>query len=211
MKPLDNRPQHTTPGSWHEAVQGVTSLLAEVSFRDRHGIILPPDKGFTKWVEWALKIKHSRQTVYLIGNGASASMASHLAADLAKNGGLHTQVFSDLSLITAISNDLGYEAVFAEPLRRRACEGDMLVAISSSGNSSNITRAVETACSQGVRVVTLSAMAPTNRLRGAGDLNIYVPAKTYSQAETCHAAILHHWMDLVQWRQESHLPVGEEW
>ena len=69
-------------------------------------------------------------------------MASHFAADLAKNGKLHVQVFSDLALITAISNDLGYEEVFAEPLRRMGSSGDLLVAISSSGRSENILAAV---------------------------------------------------------------------
>lgn len=58
-------------------------------------------------------------------------MTSHFAADLAKNAHLRTEVFSDLSLITAISNDMGYKWVFAEPLRRRAKKGDMLVAITA--------------------------------------------------------------------------------
>ena len=125
-------------------------------------------------------------------------MASHLAADLAKNGKFHTEVFSDLSLITAISNDMGYDSVFAEPLRRRAKPGDMLVAISSSGCSSNILAAVDIGLERGLRVVTLSAMSPDNPLRSRGFLNAYVAAQSYGEAETCHAAILHRWMELVQ-------------
>lgn len=124
-------------------------------------------------------------------------MASHFSADLAKNARLHTQVFSDLSLITAISNDLGYEAVFSEPLRRRGQPGDLLVAISSSGRSANILRAVDTARGLGLCVVTLSAMSSDNPLRSKGDVNIYVAADSYGYAETCHAAILHHWLDLM--------------
>ena len=125
-------------------------------------------------------------------------MASHFAADLAKNAHLHTEVFSDLSLITAISNDMGYEWVFAKPLCRRAKKGDMLVAISSSGASKNILCATEIAKKIGLKIITLSAMLPQNPLRSSGDLNIYVSAKTYGLAETAHAAILHHWMDLVE-------------
>jgi D-sedoheptulose 7-phosphate isomerase len=143
-------------------------------------------------------LRQRLRTVYLIGNGASASMASHFAADLAKNGHLHTQVFSDLSLITAISNDLGYEHVFAEPLRRRAQPQDMLVAISSSGNSPNLLKAVDVAHEKRLTVVTLSAMQPDNALRQLGDLNVYLGAKTYGLAETAHAAVLHHWMDQVE-------------
>ena len=87
------------------------------------------------------EIRNARRTIYLVGNGASASMASHMASDLSKNAGLHTHVFSDPSLLTAISNDIGYEDVFALPLKGRAVKGDMLVAISSSGKSPNILKA----------------------------------------------------------------------
>lgn len=125
-------------------------------------------------------------------------MASHLAADLAKNGHLHTEVFSDLSLITAISNDVGYESVFSEPLSRRAKQGDMLVAISSSGASQNVLSAVRVAREKGLVVVTLSGMRLDNPLRSMGWINFYVAAASYGYAESCHAAILHYWMDLVE-------------
>src|SRR5208283_4921493 len=87
------------------------------------------DGAITLWVEKTLLVRTCRRTVFVIGNGASASMASHVAADLAKNAHVHTEVFSDLSLITAIANDMSYEEVFAEPLRRRMKDGDMPVAI----------------------------------------------------------------------------------
>lgn len=156
------------------------------------------EEAFTWWRDATACLRDARGTIYLVGNGASASMASHMAADLAKNGRLHTQVFSDLSLITAISNDMGYENVFAEPLRRRARQGDMLVAISSSGESPNVLAAVEVARESDMLVVGLSAMGADNRLRRESDLSLYVPAETYGFAESAHAAILHHWMDMVE-------------
>ncbi|NDC63383.1 MAG: SIS domain-containing protein [Planctomycetia bacterium] len=125
-------------------------------------------------------------------------MASHFATDLAKNGGLHSQVFTDPALVTAIGNDIGYDQVFAEPLRGRGRAGDMLVAISSSGRSPNILAAVEAARALDMVVVTLSAKDPDNPLRAAGSLNLYLSAHTYGLAETGHAALLHWWMDLVQ-------------
>ena len=146
-------------------------------------------------------MKENGRSIYLIGNGASASMASHFAADLAKNAHLHTEVFYDLSLITAISNDIGYESIFAEPLRRRAKNGDMLIAISSSGTSKNILHAIEVAQKSGLKIITLSAMSPENPLRTSGHLNVYVPAQTYGSVETCHAVILHHWMDTMEIKQ----------
>ena len=182
---------------WNRHVGELQRLLTGLSCRRHNAEECDPEDGFARWKHATLRLRDRGRTLYLIGNGASASMASHMSADLAKNGHIHTEVFSDLSLITAISNDLGYECVFSEPLSRRARAGDMLVAISSSGRSRNVLLAVDEALRHRVMVVTLSAMAAANPLRRRGALNFYVPATTYGGAETCHAAILHHWMDSV--------------
>lgn len=183
---------------WERYVESYRTALGALTILDDSAEPLSCDDGFRRWVDRALSVRRNRGTVYLIGNGASASMASHVAADLAKNGRLHTQVFSDLSLITAVSNDLGYEHVFAEPLRDRGQAGDMLVAISSSGRSPNLLRATDVGRVLGMHVVTLTAMAADNPLRQVGWLNLHVPAADYGLAESCHAAILHRWIDLVQ-------------
>ncbi len=184
--------------SWDEHVVELERLLKSLSVRDGEGRTVDAEAGFDEWRRLTLRVRRSRRTIYLIGNGASASMASHMAADLAKNAQLHTQVFSDLSLITAISNDMGYERVFAEPLTRRAQAGDMLVAISSSGRSPNVLAAVDVARRLDLTVITLTAMSPRNPLRRRGTLNFYVAGRSYGLAETCHAAVLHHWMNLVE-------------
>ncbi len=184
--------------TWKEEIDKLSTILHALSFLGCDGAEYSVDEGFRTWQQLTIDLREKKRSVYLIGNGASASMASHFAADLAKNAHLHTEVFSDLSLITAISNDMGYERVFAEPLRRRAKKGDMLVAISSSGASRNILLAVEAAQEIGLEIVTLSSMSSKNPLRSKGSLNAYVPAQTYGLAETCHAAILHHWMDMVE-------------
>lgn len=142
-------------------------------------------------------LKSNRGDLYLIGNGASASMASHVAADMGKNAGVRTDVFTDLALITAVANDISYDEVFAEPLRSRVQAGDMLAAISSSGHSPNILRGAEVVTEMGGNVVTFSAMKEDNPLRRAGKLNFYVPAMTYGTAEICHTAVLHYWIDLM--------------
>jgi len=183
-------------GQWGRHVESLHDLLSGLSFRAR-GRNLGVEEGFRAWRDLTARLREQGGTIYLIGNGASASMASHMAADLAKTAHVHTEVFSDLSLITAISNDMGYEHVFAEPLARRARSGDMLVAISSSGKSPNVLTAATAARRMKLAVVTLTAMAAGNPLRKAGTLNVYVPAGTYGLAESCHAVVLHHWMDLV--------------
>jgi D-sedoheptulose 7-phosphate isomerase len=184
--------------SWQHDVDTLHGLLCAISFRDEQGREVGAEEGFSHWCERTVTLRREQRAIYLVGNGASAAMASHFAADLAKNGRLHTQVFSDLSLITAISNDIGYEHVFAEPLRRRGNRGDMLVAISSSGRSPNILAAVETARKLDMTVVTLSGKDADNPLRSSGNLNLYVAATTYGMAETAHAAVLHRWMDLME-------------
>jgi len=194
---------------WQSHIEEIRRTLQLFTAADPLGQEIEPDRAFEQWKELTLLARERRKTIYLIGNGASASMASHISADLAKNAHLHTEVFSDLSLITAVANDLGYEEVFAEPLRRRITEGDMLVAISSSGRSPNIIQACKEAVKRGGIVITLSAMKTDNPLRSSGMLNFYVPGRTYGMAETCHAAILHFWIDQVVGQPEARPPRGK--
>jgi D-sedoheptulose 7-phosphate isomerase len=183
--------------SWIENAENLKSILQSLAASDDEGKGMDPELALFQWEQATLMVREAERTIYLIGNGASASMASHVAADLAKNAHVHTEVFSDLSLITALANDLGYQDVFAEPLRRRMKEGDMLVATSSSGQSPNILRACREAKNREGTVITLSAMKPDNPLRSEGMINFYLPAPTYGLAETGHAALLHYWMDQV--------------
>ena len=157
---------------------------------------LDADTAFDQLFEKALKARQKNAAIFLIGNGASASMASHVAADLGKNGNLRTMVLSDPSLLTAVGNDIDFSEVFAEPLRRFGSKQDLLVAISSSGRSPNILSAIKTARAIGMGVVTFSAMDTDNPLRRLGDLNFYVPASDYGHAESAHAALLHYWIDM---------------
>ena len=182
---------------WDQATEQLHACMVKLHVSARDGVSLENDAAFRRLRELTLAVKNNAGAIFIIGNGASASMASHVSADLAKNAYLHTQVFSDLSLITAMANDISYDQVFAEPLRRRMQAGDMLVGISSSGNSPNIINAAHAAHGLGGSVITLSAMQPGNALRKTGDLNFYVPAQTYGLAETAHAALLHHWIDIM--------------
>lgn len=155
------------------------------------------DSAFLEICQKAQVIKNNRRCIYFIGNGASASMASHFSADIGKNYHVNTQVLTDMSLLTAYANDVDYESVYSAPLADRITRNDMLIAVSSSGSSKNIINAVEVANEKGAFVASFSGMSPDNLLRKMGDLNFYIPAKTYSHVETCHAAVLHHWVDLL--------------
>ena len=152
-------------------------------------------EGFARWVQITFDGQQQGRRLYLAGNGASAMMASHFAADACKNGGLSAMAFNDAALLTATANDVAFEEVFALPLRRLARAGDLLIAISSSGNSPNIVKAVEAARAMALTIVTLTGMAADNRARGMGDLNFHVPLARYGWVECAHQLVLHYWLD----------------
>jgi D-sedoheptulose 7-phosphate isomerase len=180
---------------WERYSQRLATLLDSLVVTDGAGYEVERESGFRSWHEWTLGTRERRGCVFLVGNGASASMASHISADIAKGARIRTQVFTDVALMTAVANDVSYEEVFATPLGWSMHPGDMLVAVSSSGNSANIVRAVEAAGALGGHAITLSAMGADNAVRRLGALNFHVPAETYGLAETTHAAILHYWVD----------------
>lgn len=193
---LESAEVHQT--SWAGAIEALSGCLEQLRVTDAQGREITSDTAFQIWQAIAEEVRAAGGTVYLVGNGASASMASHFATDLSKNARIRAQVFTDLSQVTAIGNDVSFDQIYAIPLKRNARSGDMLVAISSSGTSSNILAAVEAAHSCNVHVVTLSAFAADNPLRSRGVLNFYIPAARYGLAETSHAGILHHWMDSLE-------------
>ncbi len=133
--------------------------------------------------------------ILFIGNGGSASISSHIATDLLKNVGMPALAFNDASLLTCLSNDLGYERVFSEPLKMLAGKNDILFAISSSGRSQNILNACKAAKKKGCFLITLSGFDPKNPLRAMGDINIYVPSDSYGYVEITHLAICHFIVD----------------
>ena len=135
--------------------------------------------------------------IIFIGNGASASIASHMSTDFWKNGSMRAIAFNDAALLTCLSNDCGYENVFGKSVEMFADEGDILVAISSSGKSENILNGVREARKRGVHVVTLSGFGSDNPLCGMGDINFYVPDGTYGAVEILHLSICHCILDVV--------------
>lgn len=137
------------------------------------------------------KVKETSKKVMIIGNGGSAGISSHLAVDFWKNGGIKATAFNDSSLLTCISNDYSYDQVFEKPIEMFAESGDVLFAISSSGNSKNILNAVNAAKAKNVFVITLSGFSSDNALRQLGDVNIYTPHHDYGVVEVSHVAIIH--------------------
>jgi D-sedoheptulose 7-phosphate isomerase len=143
----------------------------------------------------ALDILPKVGNVFFIGNGGSNAICSHMLEDYAKIGKFRTFAFSDPAFITCYSNDYGYENAMKEWLRVYFQKGDLLVAISSSGNSANINNAVDLALELGGEVITLSGFKPDNKLHAKGRVNFHLPIENYGVVECFHQVIVHSLLD----------------
>ena len=135
--------------------------------------------------------------MFFIGNGGSSAIASHMTADFMKNGGMKTYSLYDSAVMTCMGNDYGYGDVFSRQLGFLVNKGDMLVAISSSGNSQNIVNAINTVKSKGGKVVTFSGFKPDNKIKAMGDYSVFVPEEHYGIVESVHNLILQQAVDTI--------------
>ena len=140
-------------------------------------------------------IKSDSKSIFFLGNGGSNSICSHMMEDFMKLAGYPTYAFSDAALITCFANDFGYENAMAEWLKVFYTEKDLLVAISSSGESKNIVNAVKYAKGKGGKVITLSGFKKDNSLKQLGDINFHIGVASYGIAECYHQVILHIILD----------------
>lgn len=135
--------------------------------------------------------------IFFIGNGGSAAIAVHMTADFMKNGELKTISMYDPAILTCLGNDYGYEYVFSKQIEKLAGEGDVLVAISSSGNSMNIVNAIEMAHNKGGSVIALTGFAADNVCREKADYSVYVPNDKYGIVESVHNMFLQEVVDRI--------------
>lgn len=144
-----------------------------------------------------INVKKYNKQVFFIGNGGSAGIATHMSTDFIKNGGIKTQNLYSSSLITCMGNDYGYENIFSKPLNLLFQKNDLLVAISSSGNSCNVINALNIAKEKGGKTITFSGFESNNKIRFLGDYNIYVPISHYGIVESIHNMILQQIVDTI--------------
>ena len=144
----------------------------------------------------------SGRKVLLCGNGGSAADAQHIAAELVgcyekqRRSWPAIALTTDTSALTAVSNDLGYEEVFARQVVGLAQPGDVLVAISTSGKSKNVLRAVEVAKQVGCQTIGLTG-ATAEPLRSLCDVAVAVPSTRTSRIQEVHITIGHLWCEMV--------------
>ena len=138
-----------------------------------------------------------RRQLFFVGNGGSAGIAVHMTADFLKNGKMRTVDLYGVPTLTCLGNDYGYEYIFGKQIELLADPGDLLVAISSSGNSPNILRAADTMREIGGSIVTFTGFTEDNLLRAMGERKIYVPSMAYGIVESIHNQILQQVVDEI--------------
>ena len=147
--------------------------------------------------------------IFACGNGGSAAIANHLTCDCSKGIATDTtlrprviSLSATVELITAIANDVEYAEIFAHQLKNAARPGDVLVTISSSGNSENIVRALAWARDNGMTTIALSGFSG-GRSAAVADISLHVAAENYGVVEDVHQALMHV---LAQYVRMSEVP-----
>ena len=148
-------------------------------------------------IEWFKEARAQSRHIFVCGNGGSASTASHFACDMVKGASYNRKqrfrimaLTDQLPTLTAYANDVSYDCVFVEQLRNFAQSGDLVMALSGSGNSPNVIRAIEYANSIGCRTIALTGR-DGGKLGPLAQLNIQVAAPHMGRIEDGHMIACH--------------------
>jgi D-sedoheptulose 7-phosphate isomerase len=165
--------------------------------------------------ETAVRCLRSGGKILICGNGGSAADSQHIAAELVVRFGLNRRALpaialtTDTSILTAGANDLGFEDVFSRQVEALGRKGDLLIAISTSGRSPNIIKAVEQAKAQGLAVIGLTG-ASEGSLDRLADLVLHVPSADTARIQESHMAVGHLVCDLVEKEMFGNTPPNPE-
>ena len=177
-----------------EYIQNLHRVLQETVV-DKNGVFMDADQGLREYISQLIAAHDRGNHIFFIGNGGSAGICTHSANDYSKNGGMRSLALHDGAVLTCLGNDFGFEFIFSKQIEFHAREGDILIAISSSGRSADILRGVEAAKAKGMYVCTFSGFSNENPLRKTGDLNWYVSSGEYGFVEMAHQIIIHCALD----------------
>jgi D-sedoheptulose 7-phosphate isomerase len=154
-------------------------------------------------------VKETKGRLFFLGNGASAAFANHMALDFSKNGRILSKSLSDSALLTALANDYKYEDSFVEFMKiEEITEKDLVITISSSGNSPNVVNTLKYCTENKIETLALSGLKENNKSISIAKYSIYVPMKTYGMVECIHQIFLHlildELMEIFEWDREEY-------
>ena len=171
--------------SFNEYKNSINSVLKNVS-----------EKNLEQTIKTIKKTIKKNGKVYVIGNGGSASIASHVSVDFAKVAGVPSSTFNNANLITCFSNDYGYENWVTEAIKAYTNKNDMFIFISSSGTSRNIVNAAKYCKKKSMNLITLSGFKKNNPLSKLGKINFHIDSNQYNFIEMSHHIILVYLVDV---------------
>ena len=171
--------------SFNEYKNSINSVLKNVS-----------EKNLEQTIKTIKKTIKKNGKVYVIGNGGSASIASHVSVDFAKVAGVPSSTFNNANLITCFANDYGYENWVTEAIKAYTNKNDMFILISSSGTSRNIVNAAKYCKKKSINLVTLSGFKKNNPLSKLGKINFHIDSNQYNFIEMSHHIILVYLVDV---------------
>ena len=132
----------------------------------------------------------NKNKIYIVGNGGSSSIASHVSVDFTKVAKINCSTFNNANLITCFANDYKYENWVVEAIKAYSLEQDLFILISSSGTSKNIVNAAEYCKQKRINLITLSGFKKNNPLSQSGNINFHVESEEYNYIEMTHHIIL---------------------
>ncbi len=149
-----------------------------------------------KSIDLISQTKKRKGKVYIVGNGGSASIASHVSVDFAKVARIQSSTFNNSNLITCFANDYGYENWVKEAIKAYLQKNDMIILISSSGTSKNIVNAAKYCKKNSIDLITLSGFNKNNPLSKLGKINFHIKSNQYNFVEMSHHIILVYLVDV---------------
>lgn len=150
-----------------------------------------------KLYQLIIMVKKNKKKIIIVGNGGSAAIASHFSVDMTKNGGVRCINFNESDLLTCFANDYGYENWVKQALKFYADKGDLVILISTSGNSKNIINAAKYVKKFNKTLITLTGFNGKNLLSKYGKINFIVNSTNYNIIENIHQYWLLILVDLM--------------
>jgi len=140
--------------------------------------------------------------ILIAGNGGSAAEAQHLAAEIVgrfvmeRSGYPAISLSTDTSILTAVGNDYGFDKIFSRQVDALGSRGDVLLSISTSGNSANIENALRAAKEKGMCTVTLTGKGGGS-IKGISDVNVIIPSDITARIQEVHLILIHAWCEII--------------
>ena len=162
----------------------INSVLSKIS-----------EEKLFKSIQLIKKTINNKGKIYIVGNGGSSSIASHVSVDFSKVARVQSATFNNTNLITCFANDYGYDKWVVEAIKAYLNKNDMVILISSSGTSNNIVNAAKYCKKKSINLITFSGFNENNPLTKLGKVNFHIKSKQYNFIEMSHHIILVYLVD----------------